>query len=143
MTTLKNWHGHDGGDFTNDATIIQGLADGSAVGKWFIPTKELLVGTDRNGDKVQNDNLLAHKDKLGQITTFRDVPPFRGTYHDWDAESDPNYYWYPNYYWSSTEHRSLVVNSWCARLKDGFAKWDNRRDDCHSCRPVRVEVLVI
>src|SRR5580658_1782334 len=43
MTTLKNWHGHDGGDFTNDATIIQGLAHGSAVGKWFIPTKELLV----------------------------------------------------------------------------------------------------
>ena len=90
MTALKDWHGHNGFDSTNDATIIQGLADGSAVGKWFIPTRELLTGTDRWGDKVQDDNLLAHQDKLGAITTSR---------------KDCDDYEYPNYYISSAEHR--------------------------------------
>jgi hypothetical protein len=128
LTGLKNWHGHDGGDFANDAAIIQGLADGSAVGKWLIPTREILAGTDRNDAKVQDDNLIAHKDKLGAITTSR-----KGC----------GDYEYPNYYVSSTEHRDYSDLVWCARPADGGGHWYDIDTDRMSCRPVRVEALSI
>ena len=128
MTALKGWHGHDGFDSTNDAEIIQGLADGSAVGKWIIPTQELLTGTDRNGDKVQDDNLIAHKDKLGQITTSR-----KGC----------GDYEYPNYYISSTEHRDNSYYVWCARPADGDGDYFTKDNHRMSCRPVRLEALNI
>jgi len=128
MTALKGWHGHDGGDFANDAAIIQGLADGSALGKWLIPTRELLSGTDYNGDKVQTDNLLAHKDKLGEITTSREGCG--------DCE-------YPNYYVSSTEYHARSYYVWCARPAGGDDLWLNKGNNRMSCRPIRVEALVI
>jgi hypothetical protein len=128
MTALKGWHGHDGFDSTNDAAITQGLADRSAVGKWLIPTIEILVGTDRNGDKVQDDNLIAHKDKLGAITTSRKCC---GDYE------------YPNYYVSSTEPRDLSYGVRCARPADGGDRWVNRDHNLMSCRPVRVETLTL
>lgn len=128
ITALKGWHGHDGFDSTNDAAITQGLADGSAVGKWLIPTRELLSGTDRNGDKVQDDNLIAHKDKLGAITTSR-----KGC----------GDYEYPNYYVSATELRDYSDYVWCARPADGDGVWDCKDYGRMSCRPVRLEALVI
>lgn len=128
MTALKGWHGHDGFDSANDAAIYQGLADGSAVGKWFIPTKELLTGTNQNGKPVQADNLLAHKDRLGEITTSRNGCG------DYD---------YPNYYVSSTEYGDDSRDVWCARPADGLEVWNSKDFYRMSCRPVRVEALVI
>jgi hypothetical protein len=128
MTGLRSWHGHDGGDFANDAALYRGLADGSAIGKWFIPTRDLLVGTDLDGNTVQNDNLVAHKDKLGEITTSRERC---GSYE------------YPNYYWTLSVHRDNSILVWCARLADGGGVWYGRDDVRQSCRPVRVEVLTI
>jgi hypothetical protein len=58
VTGLRNWHGHDGGDFANDTALFKGLADGSAIGKWFIPTRELL-----------KDNLCANKHEIGGFQT--------------------------------------------------------------------------
>ena len=63
LASKRNWHGADGGDFASDTTLYKGLADGSAIGKWFLPTRDLLVGTDIDGKKVQDDNLYAHKDR--------------------------------------------------------------------------------
>jgi hypothetical protein len=128
MTALRNWHGHDGGDFANDTALYRGLADGSAFGKWFIPTRDLLTGTDLNGNKVQNDNLVAHKDKLGEITTAREGC---GSYE------------YPNYYWSLSEHRDVSHGVWCARLADGVGDWDGIDTNRQPCRPCRVEALTI
>ncbi len=128
MTGLRNWHGHDGADVANDMALYRGLADGSAIGRWFIPTRELLVGTDLDGNKVQNDNLAAHKDKLGEITTSREGC---GSYD------------YPNYYWSLSGHRDSSYGVWCARLADGVGAWDFKDVIRQSCRPCRVEVLTI
>lgn len=89
VTALKNWHGHDGGDFANDTALYQGLAVGSAVGKWFIPTRDLLAGT--NLSKVHADNLYANKDK-GDL---------KGTFTITDNSSGLEC---PVWYWSSTEH---------------------------------------
>ncbi len=128
MTGLRNWHGHDGAGVANDTQLYRGLADGSAIGKWFIPTRDLLVGTDLDGNKVQNDNLVAHKDKLGEITTSREGC---GSYD------------YPNYYWSLSGHRDSSYGVWCARLADGVGAWDFKDVIRQSCRPCRVEVLTI
>jgi hypothetical protein len=128
MTALRNWHGHDGGDFANDTALYRGLADGSAIGKWFIPTRDLLTGTDLDGNKVQNDNLVAHKDKLGEITTSRENC---GSYD------------YPNYYWTLSELRGDSGYVWCARLADGGVGWNSKVFHRHSFRPCRVEALTI
>jgi hypothetical protein len=128
MTALRNWHGHDGGDFANDAALYRGLADGTGIGKWFIPTRDLLTGTDLDGNKVQNDNLVAHKDKLGEITTSRE---------------GCGYYDYPNYYWTLSEPRDNSYYVWCARLADGGGGWGIKDNGRQSCRPCRVEALTI
>jgi hypothetical protein len=128
MTALRNWHGADGGSFANDAALYTALKDGSAIGKWFIPTRDLLTGTDLDGNKVQNDYLVAHKDKLGEITTSREGC---GSYD------------YPNYYWTLSEHRVNSYNVWCARLADGDDVWDIKDNNRQSCRPCRVEALTI
>jgi len=128
ITALRNWHGHDGGDFADDAALYRGLADGSAAGKWFIPTRDLMAGTDLDGNTVQNDNLVAHKDKLGEIITSREGCDTRD---------------YPNYYWTLAEHRDISTHVWCARLADGVGGWGNRGYGRMSYRPLRVEALSI
>jgi hypothetical protein len=128
LTSLRNWHGADGGSFANDAALYTALKDGSAIGKWFIPTRDLLTGTDLDGNKVQNDYLVAHKDKLGEITTSREGC---GSYD------------YPNYYWTLSEHRDTSDGVWCARLADGGGGWGTKDFARQSCRPCRVEALTI
>jgi len=131
MTALKNWHGHDGRGFANDTALYRGLANGSAIGKWFIPTRELLVGTDVDGNKVQVENLCANKDKgdlKGSLTTVE------------QGSGDREY---PVWYWSCAEHRGNPSLVWTARFSDGAGGWDSKYYDRLSCRPCRVEVLSI
>ena len=49
---LKNWHGSDGFYCENANVLYQSLKDGSALGKWFIPTAEMLNGTGVGGAPV-------------------------------------------------------------------------------------------
>lgn len=82
ITALRNWHGHDGGDFANDAALYRALADGSAVGKWFIPTQDLLT-----------DHLYANKSKIGGLQTNdsgRDVWYWSCTEHPTEADAVRN-----------------------------------------------------
>jgi hypothetical protein len=129
ITALKNWHGHDGGNFANDTALYECLADGSAVGKWFIPTRDLLVGNDLNGSKVQADNLYANKDK-GDL---------KGTFTTSGQGGDRDY---PVWYWSCTEHRGSHSHVWNARFSDGVVDWDYKDGLRVSCRPCRVEALI-
>ncbi len=62
MASLKNWHGHDGGDFANDTAIYKALADGSYHGAWFIPTKDILHGQDMNGKDTGMQGLYQRRD---------------------------------------------------------------------------------
>jgi hypothetical protein len=126
MTALKGWHGHDGGDFANDAALYKALVDGSAIGKWFIPTRDLLVGTDVDGNKVQADNLYANKDKGDLKGTFTTSGDFLD-----------------HWYWSCTEPRDIQSYVWLARFSDAVVGWDAIGDFRLSCRPCRVEALVI
>jgi hypothetical protein len=130
ITALRNWHGHDGGNYENDTALYTALANGSYKGEWFIPTRDLLLGSDIDGNKVQSDNLYASKDK-------RD---FKGTFIITGTGSHGNY---PEYYWSLAEHRDFSYFVWCARLADGGGGWSNKDLSRQSCRPVRVEALAI
>jgi hypothetical protein len=135
MTGLRNWHGHDGGNFANDTALYQGLADGSAICKWFIPTRDLLVGTDLNGNKVQADNLYAHKDKGDLMGTFT----MSGGGVMMAMASDPRRGFVC--YWSCTELRDAQSYVWNARLSDGDNDWNLKANCRLSCRPCRVEAV--
>lgn len=112
ITALKNWHGHDGGDFANDAALYKAIRDGSAIGKWFIPTRDLL-----------NDKLYANKDMIGGLQTSG---------LGLDAR-----------YWSCTEHRDEKLCVWNTRFSDGDVYGFLKDFSRLSCRPCRVEALVI
>jgi hypothetical protein len=125
LASKRNWHGFDGGDFASDTALYKGLTDGSAIGKWFLPTRDLLVGTDIDGKKVQDDTLYAHKDRGDLKGAFM-----------------PSRYIYRNYYWSLSERRGDQSFVWCARLADGDEFWKLKDYSRFlSSRPCRVEVL--
>lgn len=131
VAAIRGHHGHDGIYVENDTALYKALEGGSAAGKWFMPTRDLLVGTDIDDNKVQTDNLCAHKDKGA----------FKGTF----TISDPKNrdYEYPNYYWSCSEHRDVNRDVYFARVAFGSGDWDDKDDNRLSCRPVRVEALSI
>jgi hypothetical protein len=148
ITALRNWHGHDGGDFANDTALYKGLADGSAIGKWFIPPLELLLGTDLDGNFVRPDNLYTNKNKgdfKGTFTTHGRGGNRGPTVWHWGIfkAGGRGSYDQPVCYWSCTESRytsHLVLNT---RFSDGDGDWDYKDVDRLSCRPCRVEAFVI
>jgi hypothetical protein len=60
---LRNWHGHDGAGYWNDSAFYAAVHTGSYNGEWVIPPRELLDGKAPNGDEIQSDNIIAHKNK--------------------------------------------------------------------------------
>jgi hypothetical protein len=132
VASLRNWHGADGGSFANDAALYTALKDGTGVGKWFIPPRELLVGTDLNGATVRDDNLYAH----------RNTGDFKNSFTTIDNGSDGNS-GYAVCYWSCTDRRDSLSHVWTARFSDGVDAWSTKHTSRVSCRPCRVEALVI
>ena len=114
------------GDERYEQQLFEGLKDGSVVGKWFIPTCEILCGRDVAGRELQPDNLydLSHTgDFAGTFTTVRGSG-------------------FAHWYCSSTE---LYEDRDFALLVDfphGRAGWEHKRGIRHSCRPVRVELAL-
>jgi hypothetical protein len=122
---LRNWNGHDGGDFENDTALHNALKDGSAVGKWFIPPLELLYGKDANEKLVRPGNNLYE---------LRDTGDFKGTFF---AAKDMGL---ADWYWSCTESRSNSSDAWIACFSDGGSVLDLKRSFSLRCRPCRVEL---
>jgi hypothetical protein len=124
---LKNWHGHDGTHYATDKEIYKALKDGSYNGGWFIPTRDLLVGTDVDGHYfAQKDNLSAHKDK-GALS---------GTFTMATASGSAR----PEWYWSSTECRNDPSSMQIVRCSDGGEVWSYKNVNLLSCRLVRLEL---
>lgn len=125
----RNWHGHDGIYCENDAALYNALKDGSAIGKWFIPTRDLLHGKDIDGNVVRDKHLLG----------LQNEGDFKGTFTTDDNAPSPNY---PNYYWSCTEHRGNSAGVWGVRFSDGDDGWITKASGRLSCRPCRVELAL-
>jgi len=142
IASLTSWHGHRGMNYETDRDLFNALKDGSYMREgsgWFIPPRELLIGTDRNerkdatsirrGPVVQPDNLYDHSDR-GIL---------RGTFHKksgiYKVDNVPVY---PNHYWSSTECSNAPF-MWIANFASNFEGF-NDKGIHRSCRPVRLEL---
>ena len=131
IAKLKKWHGHDGTNYATDKEIFKALKNGSYNGGWIIPTRELLVGTEpdgesgvRKGKVIQPDNLFDHQNKGA----------FKGTFKTAAASGSG----FPGWYWSSTENRDGPSDVWSVRFLDGDGGWDLKDNYRLSCRPVRL-----
>lgn len=125
VSELKNWHGHDGGNFKNDKAVYEAIKDGSYNGEWFIPTREMLCGKDVDGNIIQSNNLLIHKD-AGSLS---------GSFEMTDASGSGC----PVWYWSSTENRNGPAVVYIVQFSSGVDHWLLKDDFRLSCRPVRLE----
>jgi hypothetical protein len=128
VASLRNWHGHDGGTFENDAALYKALEYNSYKGEWFIPPRDLLIGTDVDGNGVANESLYHNKDK-GALN---------GTFTSTASGSD-----YGHWYWSSTERRDGSSDVWTVKFSDGVVDWSLKYGLRLSCRPCRVEALTL
>ncbi len=124
----RNWHGHDGIQLGSDAALYNALKNGSAVGKWFIPPRDLLHGKDVDGKVVQDKHLYG----------LQNEGDFKGTFTTEDKSSSN----FPDRYWSCTEHRDTSSHVWAVRFSGGDANWFGKDDIRLSCRPCRVELAL-
>lgn len=127
VAALRWWNGYDGMRHVNDATFCAALRDDRYTGQWFIPPRELLVGLDANGIFVQDDNLLAHRDKGALRESFTQACTG-------DAE-------FPLRYWTSTEVAGMRGHAAAARVTDGGTGSFLPKSSPLNCRLVRAELV--
>lgn len=124
VSGIRNLMGHHGADYKNDTKLYVALKDGSYKGEWFIPTLDMIVGTDIDNKKIQADTLFAHKDKDAFKNTFT------------LARSSDGAYWY----WSCSERRERPSAVHVVRLSDGYEIWIRKDNNSLACRPLRAEL---
>lgn len=106
--------------------LFAGLKDGSAVGKWFIPTREILCGRDNDGSKVESENLY----------DLRNTGALKNSFYTGDVV-------FAQWYWSSWEYRTPPPNlAWFVDFSRGTGGWGHKEVSQLSCRPVRVELIL-
>jgi len=130
ITTLKNWHGHDGTNYAIDKDFHEALEDGRYDGGWIMPPRELLDGTKANGLEdgvrkkiVQPDNLVDH----------RNTGLFKNTFIARAGEARLKWYWSS----SELETHHFV---WFTDFLNGNGGYLEKDDNGPlGCRPVRLE----
>ena len=125
ISSLKNWHGHDGTPYRTDKELIEALKDGTYNGDWFIPPRELMIGGDETDEVVQPDHLYAHHDK-GDL---------RGTFTLEASNQAGCAIWY----WSSTARPDKPSFFSNIRFMNGHEDWNHKDSFQLSIRPVRLE----
>jgi hypothetical protein len=124
VSEIRSLVGHDGAGYENDKELYDALKNGSYKGEWFIPTREMIAGTDIDGKQVQTDTLFAHKDKGAFKNTF--------TLASGSGLAD--------WYWSCSEHREYSSYVYAARLSDGLVGWLHKDGCSLSSRLLRAEL---
>jgi hypothetical protein len=86
----RNLMGHDGTNYRNDTELYDALKTGLYQGEWFVPTQDILNGTDRHGRRVQDDHLSGH----GTTDAFTGTFPGPGVKDNsgffWSCTEQPN-----------------------------------------------------
>ena len=126
---LRNWHGHDGGNFINDAALYIALKGNGYKGEWFIPTLDLLRGGDVDYHLVREGNNLYE---------LRNTGDFRNTFAPYGTGFGSALW-----YWSCTVHRDYPTRVCDVWFRDGIRDWGRGGYPHHSCRPCRAEPLDI
>lgn len=123
----RYWLGHkvckfDFPDY--EQQLFEGLRCGSAVGQWFIPTREILCGRNASGTKLWPQN----------IYDLRHTGRFRGSFATSGCGRAP-------WYLSCTVHRDDPDCAvWAVPFSDQADGLGAARVGRFSCRPVRVEI---
>ena len=128
LVTRRHWLGHIGCKFDfpdYEQQLIEGLKCGSAVGKWFIPTREILCGRNADGTKLWPQN----------IYDLRHTGRFKGSFA---ADGSGRAPWYL----SCTVHRDEPECVWAVPFSDQPDSFVAARAGRFSCRPVRVALAV-
>jgi hypothetical protein len=115
VSSLRNWHGHDGANFNSDAELYKALESNTYKGEWFVPTRDLL-----------SEGLCRNKNEGDLKGTFATKP----------SGSD-----HALWYWSSTEPRGSADSVYAVDFTAGADGWDHKDNHRLSCRPCRVEVV--
>ena len=131
VSRLKDWFNYDGSNLKSDKDVMEAVKNNpKELSKWFIPTIELLIGQDANGNKVQNTNLYDKKEKMPHGSEFSTK-----TVDDLSDVLNVS-----TWYWSCTEQEknaSFVYNV----SFSGGKQTHSRRDNFHMfTRPVRAEL---
>lgn len=113
--TIINLMGFAGFKGNNDTDLYNALRDGSYAGEWFIPTKDILHGKDRDGNAVQNDHLFGNRNTGALAGTLTTV------YSDDSVNA--------HQYWSCSEPRYAPFGVWVVRFTGGDDFW-SRKDGC-------------
>ena len=122
---LRNYHGHDGGNFANEKAVLEAVRNNpEALAKWFIPTKELLHGKTSGGDKIQPANLY----------DSRNTGSFKNTFITKSGSG------LAHWYWSLTERPDIPSSVYGVDFTDGDDGWDHKDDYELSSRVVRAEL---
>jgi len=121
IAKLKGWHGFDGTPYANDEELKKALKDGSYIKEgsgWFMPTREMVSGTDADGKHTTPDNFSA----------YYNVGGFRGTFDT------------AGWYWSSTQNEGKQEFVAAFRLADRRRAYFNKNQLELNTRPVRLEL---
>ena len=122
---LKNYHGHDGGNFANEKAVLEAVRNNpEALAKWFIPTKELLHGKTSGGDKIQPANLYDSRNTGSFKNTFITKSGSGGAHWYWSLAELP-------------DNPSYVCG---VDFTDGDGGWGRKDYDGLSSRVVRAEL---
>ncbi len=124
LSGLKDWHGHDGGNFENDTALYNALKSGSYKGEWFIPTRDILGET----------RTIKKKDQPNTLYQYKDTGDLKDTLVTTDDSDDAPWHW------SCTEDPDdkHCVRNTC--FSDGRSEWTHKDLVQLSCRPVRAEL---
>ncbi len=102
VAKMKNWHGHDGGDFANQDALIKALRKDSYKGEWVIPPIEMMAFLDDKGE-VSRRGILVLVSDIGEFDggdlagTFEKVGNSATSQMYWtctETPNDPDYMYY-------------------------------------------------
>lgn len=125
IASLRNYHGHDGGNFANQDAVLEAVRNNpAALEKWFLPTKELLHGKTIYGDITITANLY----------DSRNTGAFKDTFMTKSGSG------HALWYWSLTEHPDDPSGVYGVDFTDGDDGWGRKDDYELSSRVVRAEL---
>jgi hypothetical protein len=109
---LKYYYGYDGCDFANEQELNAARDAGDYKGGWFIPTREILHGKNRGGDKLQ----------LANLYNSRNTGSFKDTFITKRLGGDC----YDHLYCSLTKHPFIPFLIYNVNFTDGSCSPDHK-----------------
>ncbi len=97
VASLKDFHGHDGGDYASDDALLKALRKDTYNGEWFIPPLEIMATKDPAGEFNKLGILTVARNTGDLADTFEKVAGVPTSQMYWtstETASDPDYVQY-------------------------------------------------